>query len=109
MKKFTLMLLVSFYLLNFTPLKAQTNDDIADAIVIPHSVTWVSADAEYLNNGATPDLNAASCWNTGPDYNVWFTFQAVSADIELTVDRGGSKVQYVVLMLQFGNRMELQK
>ena len=64
MKKFTLMLLVSFFVLNFAPLKAQVNDDIANAIVIPHSVTWVSGDAEYTTVGASADMNAASCWNT---------------------------------------------
>ncbi|MCD4683981.1 MAG: hypothetical protein K8R86_11915, partial [Bacteroidales bacterium] len=91
MKKFTLMLLVSFFVLNFAPLKAQVNDDIVNAIVIPHSVTWVSGDAEYTTVGASADMNAASCWNTNPDYNVWFTFQATSTDIDLVVDRGGNK------------------
>ncbi len=60
------------------------------AIVVPHA-DWCSLDAEYTTIGATPDRNAASCWNTSPNYNRWFTFQATSPFINITVDRGGAQ------------------
>ena len=52
---------------------------------------WCSADAEYTTVGATPDKNAASCWNTSPNYNRWFYFVATTPYVTITVDRGGSK------------------
>ncbi|MEZ5198094.1 MAG: hypothetical protein R2764_17400 [Bacteroidales bacterium] len=60
------------------------------AIEVPHSTDWCSADAEYTTIGATPDKNAASCWNTNPDYNRWFKFQATSPFVTLTIKRGGA-------------------
>ncbi len=71
---------------------SQTSLDYYEgAIEIPHNAGWCSADAEYSNVSATPDKNAASCWNTNPDYNVWFKFQATSPHIDLKVDRGDEK------------------
>ncbi|MEZ5198093.1 MAG: hypothetical protein R2764_17395 [Bacteroidales bacterium] len=49
-----------------------------------------SADAEYTTIGATPDRNAAGCWNTSPNYNRWFKFQATSPFVTLTIKRGGT-------------------
>ena len=52
---------------------------------------WCSADAEFTTIGATGDLNAASCWNTSPNYNRWFKFTAVSSSVTIEVRRGGSE------------------
>ncbi len=61
------------------------------AIEIPSIVEWCSADAEYSTIGATSDRNAASCWNTSPNYNRWFKFQATATGkATITVLRGGS-------------------
>jgi len=51
---------------------------------------WQSADAQFTTVGATSDLNAASCWNTSPDFNRWFKFQAISPDVTVQVLRGGA-------------------
>ena len=59
------------------------------AIEIPHTDGWASANAAYTTIGATPDKNAASCWNTSPNYNRWFKFQATGAIARITVKRGG--------------------
>ncbi len=64
------------------------------AITIPHQDGWCSADAEYTTIGATADRNAGSCWNTNPNYNRWFKFQATDSIIKLTVKRGGPSYQY---------------
>ena len=61
------------------------------AIEVQHAAGWCSADAEYTTIGATPDRNAASCWNTSPNYNRWFYFVASSPFLAVTVDRGGVK------------------
>ena len=60
------------------------------AIEIPHTDGWASTDAAYTTIGATPDKNAASCWNTSPNYNRWFKFQATRTIAKITVRRGGS-------------------
>ncbi len=51
---------------------------------------WESNPAEFSTIGATPDKNAASCWNTSPNYNRWFKFQAIHSDVSIQVLRGGS-------------------
>ena len=51
---------------------------------------WCSADGEFTTVGATPDVNAASCWNTSPSYNRWFTFVAQTENATIEVRRGGS-------------------
>ena len=54
-------------------------------------INGCSADAAYTTYGMTGDKNAGSCWNTGPDYNVWFKFQATTPNMKITIDRGGAK------------------
>ena len=65
------------------------NDDIGFATVIPHTNGWTSANAAYTTNGATADGNAGTCWNTSPNYNVWFRFQATGPMVKITIRRGG--------------------
>ncbi|WP_185152472.1 hypothetical protein, partial [Fulvivirga aurantia] len=52
-----------------------------------------SADEAYTTIGASPDLNAGSCWNnSGPQLNRWFYFTApATGEINITVDIDGSK------------------
>ncbi|WP_155210494.1 hypothetical protein, partial [Fulvivirga aurantia] len=52
-----------------------------------------STDEAYTTVGASPDLNAGSCWNnSGPQLNRWFSFTApASGRINITVDIGGTK------------------
>ena len=110
MKKFTILIVFAIAFFNVSLMNAQpSNDNIGSAVVIPHSANWCSADAAYTTVDATPDGNAASCWNTNPNYNVWFTFVATSPEVTVTIDRGGLKVQSVVSMLPSGKMMELQK
>lgn len=61
------------------------------AIDVSSSINSCSSDAEYTTRGATADQNAASTWNTSPNYNRWFRFQATTTAINVTVDRGSSK------------------
>ncbi len=64
-----------------------TNDNKANAIVIPHAI-WNSTPDQFTNKNATPDQLPGSCWN---DYdgsgnkNVWFKFQAVKSGITIHV------------------------
>jgi len=59
------------------------------AVTIPHTDGWTSANAAYTTVGATPDKLPGSCWNTLPDYNRWFKFQATGTIAKVTVRRGG--------------------
>ena len=59
------------------------------AIEIPHTDGWTSANAAYSTIGATPDQLPGTCWNTSPDYNRWFKFQATGPMAKITVRRGG--------------------
>ena len=63
------------------------------AIDVTSLINGCSADAEYTTIGASPDRNAGSLWNnSGPQLNRWFYFTApASGEINITVDRGGSK------------------
>ena len=69
------------------------NDDFTNAIDVTTIINSCSADAAYTIIGATPDKNKGSNWNNnGPKNNVWFKFTApVTGEINITVDRGGSK------------------
>ncbi len=91
MKKSTFILMAIFSFMAFRLVNAQPlNDDIGFATVIPHTNGWASANAAYTTIGATADMNAGSCWNTSPNYNVWFRFQATGPMAKITVLRGGS-------------------
>ncbi|MCG2462927.1 hypothetical protein K8352_19345, partial [Flavobacteriaceae bacterium F89] len=48
--------------------------------------------AEYTTTGASPDKNKGSNWNNGsPKNNRWFKFTATTDQINIKVNRGGSK------------------
>ncbi|RLD56301.1 MAG: hypothetical protein DRJ05_11545, partial [Bacteroidetes bacterium] len=86
-----LLAVIAFVSINYSVSAQPVNDNYGFATVVPHTSGWCSADAAYTTLGATADMNAASCWNTAPNYNVWFRFQATNAFINVTVDRGGTK------------------
>ncbi|MEA1896779.1 MAG: CUB domain-containing protein, partial [Bacteroidota bacterium] len=73
----------------------------AGAYIISDINNWCSLDAEFSTVGATPDELRGSCWNTGPNYNRWFTFQATtnSINVELKIggDDGSMRYPYVAL------------
>ncbi len=68
-----------------------SNDNYANAIDVSGFINGCSGDAAYTTVGATGDMNAGSCWNISPTHNVWFKFVATTANIKVTIDRGGSK------------------
>ncbi len=82
---------IGFLIFILFPSFAQpANDDFANAIAIGSNSC--SADAAYTTINGTPDQLAGSCWNnSGPQFNVWFSFVATTANIKITVDRGGTK------------------
>ena len=82
------ILLLLFYSTAFISMAQPSNDNIGAAQLITVS-NYCSADAEFTTIGATADGVAPSCWNTAPDRNVWFTFQATSNEVNVTVRRGG--------------------
>ena len=59
------------------------------AIVIPDINAWCSGDGIYTTVGATPDRLKGSKWNTGPNFNRWFKFQATSTMVKAQVKTGG--------------------
>ncbi len=92
MKIYSTLLSITLFFLTITEMVAQPlNDNMGFATVVPHTSNWCSADAAYTTLGATADGSAASCWNTAPNYNVWFRFIATTNEVTVKVDRGGSK------------------
>ncbi len=80
-----------FVLFNFLVFAQPPNDNYADAIDVTSIINSCSANAAYTTVNATADGNDASCWNTHPDNNVWFKFQApASGQICVEIKRGGS-------------------
>jgi hypothetical protein len=65
------------------------------AIDVTSLINSCSSDALYTTIGGTSDKSPASCWNTQGSVtlmNRWFKFTApVSGQINVTVDRGGTK------------------
>ena len=78
------------------------------AIELTDINNYCSANAQFTTIGATPDMNAASCWNTNPNYNRWFKFQASATEkITLSVTawwiiRNNPQIQCG----HYGNQME---
>ncbi|MCD6201936.1 MAG: CUB domain-containing protein, partial [Bacteroidales bacterium] len=67
------------------------NDFKAGAIELTDFNNWCSGNAAYTTMNASPDESRGSCWNTGPNFNVWFKFQATSSDINITLKTGGDE------------------
>jgi hypothetical protein len=88
MKRITLSLItIILYAASFAQ---PVNDNLTGAYDVTSLINSCSDVAVYTTENATADLNAASCWNTAPNYNVWFKFQAPSTGrIRVEVKRGG--------------------
>ncbi|MBL0104244.1 MAG: T9SS type A sorting domain-containing protein [Bacteroidetes bacterium] len=73
----------------------------ASATVISSISNYNSINAEFTTVGATADQAKGSCWNTGPNYNVWFRFQATTNFLVAQVKSGGvyGTLQYPYLAL----------
>ncbi len=68
------------------------NDNYASAFNVTQFIDGCSANAAYTTAGATGDGDPGWCWDTNPDYNVWFKFQApASGQIKALIDIGGPK------------------
>jgi hypothetical protein len=81
----SLLLSISSILLYAQP----ANNNIAGAIVLTHTSNNCSANAAYTTLAATADGNAGSCWENGPNYNVWFSFIATTTEVTLDLKVGG--------------------
>ncbi len=94
---------IAFFLLGFLLYVLQgwsqpVNDTPSQAIDITSLIGTCSSDAAYTTVGATPDGSEATCWDTSPDHNVWFKFQAPSTgQIRIVVERGDGRgdIQYI--------------
>ncbi len=52
---------------------------------------WCSGNGQYNTQLATQDQNPGSCWNTFGGSNRWFTFQAISPSVVISMNTGGSE------------------
>jgi len=68
-----------------------SNDDVINAIELTDLNNWCSTDGAFTTIDATGDESSGSCWNNGPNHNVWFSFQATSTFIEAYVRIGGAE------------------
>ncbi len=77
-------------LFTITVFSQPVNDNFSGAYDVTSLINSCSDVGIYTTEDATADLNAASCWNTAPNYNVWFKFQApASGRIRVEIKRGG--------------------
>ena len=85
------------------------NDDKANAIYIPSISSYSSLNAEFTTMFATPDQAKGSCWSTGPNYNVWFSFRATTQYLVATLKSGGAygtmQYPYMALFDSAGNQL----
>ncbi|MEZ5069672.1 MAG: hypothetical protein R2751_01560 [Bacteroidales bacterium] len=52
---------------------------------------WCSAEQAYTTMDATGDTLVGSCWNTGPNYDRWFKFQATTNEVLVRLLTGGDE------------------
>ena len=73
----------------------------AGAIELTDMDNFCSAAGAYSTVNATADENRGSCWNTGPNYNRWFKFQADTNEVLIRMKTGGSEgtLQYGYIAL----------
>ena len=108
MKKSILFILSGIMIVSFS-MAQPVNDNKANSIVLSDLDNWCSTDGQFTTMNATPDENAGSCWVNGPNYNVWFSFQATTSEIKIQVNTGSVQrnAQYLQTALwdDTGNEM----
>jgi len=88
------VLLLLFSIISFFSFAQPSNNNYASAVdisslIVPNTTTC-SANAIYTTVGATADQAKGSCWQNGPNKNVWFKFTATSTSaITVQVNVGG--------------------
>ena len=85
------LLPIAFGMCIINAIAQPANDNFGSAQPITHSSNNCSANGAYTTVNATPDLNKGSCWENGPNYNVWFVFVATSAEVTLDLKVGGAE------------------
>lgn len=70
---------------------------------------YCSAQAEFTTSGASADGSRPSDWQSGPNYNVWFKFQAVGNTLNIDLGTNGSEgtIEYAMLALYDASDLEL--
>ena len=79
------------------------------AIELTDVSNWCSTEAAYTTMNASPDEIAGSCWNTGPNYNRWFKFEATTNEILVRMLTGGTegtlRFGYIALWDDLNNQL----
>ncbi|MBL7861318.1 MAG: T9SS type A sorting domain-containing protein, partial [Cyclobacteriaceae bacterium] len=75
------------------------------AIELTDLNNWCSADAAYTTVDATADKNKGAAWDSGPNYNRWFKFTALTASVTIQLRTGAPEgnLQYPYLALWAAN------
>ncbi|MDN3665467.1 LamG-like jellyroll fold domain-containing protein [Algibacter miyuki] len=73
------------------------NNDFANAITVTHSTSWCTADGAYTTLNATADGPKGIAWTNGPNYNVWFKFQATATQVNVQLNLGSLRNPYLAL------------
>jgi len=75
------------------------------AIELTDLNNWCSADAAYTTVDATPDKNKGAAWDSGPNYNRWFKFTALTPSVSIQLKTGAPEgnLQYGYLALWAAN------
>ncbi len=83
------------------------------AYIISDYNEWCSDLKQFSTIGASADEQAGSCWNTGPNFNRWFKFQATSTDFTARLLTGGEegtlRYGYMALFDSSGNELACRR
>ncbi len=85
-----------------------SNDYVAGAVTLAHNAGCSALDA-YSNANASADESKGSCWDNGPNENVWFKFVATTTEVHaiLKMDDGVNDLEYPYIALYDDNLTEL--
>ena len=98
LKKASPMLLLFCYFYSAVAFsQVPANNDLIDATIITHSSSWCSADGVYTTLNATADGPKGIAWANGPNFNVWFKFQATAEQVKVNLNLGSMRNPYLAL------------
>lgn len=75
------------------------NNDLIDATTVTHSSSWCSPDGAYTTLNATADGPKGIAWANGPNFNVWFKFQATAEQVKINLNLGSMRNPYLALWI----------
>jgi fibronectin type 3 domain-containing protein len=89
---------------------AASQDYASGAVILTDINNWCSGLGAYTTLLGTPDGTRPTQWSEGPNYNVWFKFQATTTSVAVGLKTGGTEgtLQFPKVALHNGSLGELR-